>query len=135
MSRPMRPDAEAAANWIQGVLRTIGSPAYPMAPAAMRERALASVQRSWHPAGTARQLLAVVADGDRSALLPRISAPTLIVHGLADPLVPVACAQDLARHIAGAQADLIAGMGHDLPEPLLERFAQGIAATARRAGP
>jgi len=67
--------------------------------------------------------------------LPRISAPTLIVHGLADPLVPVACAQDLARHIAGAQADLIAGMGHDLPEPLLERFAQGIAATARRAGP
>jgi pimeloyl-ACP methyl ester carboxylesterase len=134
MSRPMRPGTEAAADWIQHVLRVIGSPSYPMDSTTMRQRALASVQRSWHPAGSARQLLAVVADGDRSALLPRISAPTRIVHGVADPLVPVACGQDLARRIASAQTDFIPGMGHDLPEPLLERFAQGIADNAARAG-
>jgi len=75
-----------------------------------------------------------VADGERSALLPRISAPTLVVHGMADPLVPVACGQDLARRIANARTDFIPGMGHDLPEPLLERFAQGIADNAARAG-
>lgn len=133
MSRPMRPGTESAVEWIEHVLRVIGSPAYPMDPAVMRQRALASVQRAWHPAGSARQLLAVVADGDRSALLPRISAPTRVVHGIADPLVPVACGQDLARRIASAETNFIPGMGHDLPERLLERFAQGIADTAARA--
>lgn len=134
MSRPMRPGTEAAVDWIQHVLRVIGSPAYPTDPETMRERALASVQRAWHPAGAARQLLAVLADGDRSTLLPRISAPTRIVHGIADPLVPVACGQDLARRITSAETDFIPGMGHDLPERLLRRFAQGIADTADRAG-
>jgi pimeloyl-ACP methyl ester carboxylesterase len=133
MSRPRAPGADAAVKWILQVLRVIGSPAYPMSPEALRERALASVQRAWHPEGSARQLLAVVADGDRTPLLHRITAPTRIVHGIADPLVPVACGHDLAAHIAGAETDFIAGMGHDLPEALLDRFAQGIADNAARA--
>lgn len=133
MSRPRAPGADAAVKWILQVLRVIGSPAYPMSPEALRERALASVQRAWHPEGSARQLLAVVADGDRTPLLSRITAPTRIVHGIADPLVPVACGHDLAAHIAGAETDFIAGMGHDLPEALLDRFAQGIADNAARA--
>ena len=133
MSRPRAPGADAAVKWILQVLRVIGSPAYPMSPEAMRERALASVQRAWHPEGSARQLLAVVADGDRTPLLSRITAPTRIVHGIADPLVPVACGHDLAARITGAKADFIPGMGHDLPEALLDRFAQGIADNAARA--
>jgi pimeloyl-ACP methyl ester carboxylesterase len=94
---------------------------------------LASVQRSYRPAGTARQLLAIVADGDRTSLLSRIAAPTRIIHGEADPLIPLAAGQDLARRIAGSQADFIAGMGHDLPAALLPRFADGVAANAARA--
>ena len=133
MSRPMKPGTDAAVDWILQVLRVIGSPAYPTSAEAMRERALASVQRAWHPAGSARQLLAVVADGDRTPLLSRITSPTRIVHGVADPLVPVACGHDLAAHIRGADTEFIAGMGHDLPEALLPRFAQGIAALAARA--
>jgi pimeloyl-ACP methyl ester carboxylesterase len=133
MSRPMKPGTDAAVEWILHVLRVIGSPAYPTSAEAMRERALASVQRAWHPAGSARQLLAVVADGDRTPLLSRITAPTRIVHGVADPLVPVACGHHLAEHILGAESDFIPGMGHDLPEPLLSRFAQGVAALAARA--
>ncbi len=133
MSRPMGSGPGAAADWILNVLRVIGSPAYPMGAEAMRQRAIESVQRAWHPAGSARQLLAIVADGDRTPLLSRISAPTRIVHGIADPLVPVACAHQLANHIPGAQTDLIPGMGHDLPEALLEHFAQGIADNAARA--
>jgi pimeloyl-ACP methyl ester carboxylesterase len=132
MSRPMRPGADAAVAWITQVLNIIGSPAYPSDPLALRARALESVQRAWHPAGSARQLLAVVADGDRSALLPHIQAPTLVVHGVDDPLVPLACGEDLAQRIAGARTDFIAGMGHDLPEALLQRFAQGIGDNARR---
>lgn len=132
MSRPMKPGADAAVDWIIQVLHLIGSPAYPSDPQALRARALESVQRAWHPSGSARQLLAVVADGDRSALLPHIQAPTLVIHGVDDPLVPVACGKDLAQRIADARADFIPGMGHDLPEELLPRFAQGIVDNARR---
>ena len=132
MSRPMKPGADAAVDWIIQVLHLIGSPAYPSDPQALRARALESVQRAWHPSGSARQLLAVVADGDRSTLLPHIQAPTLVIHGVDDPLVPVACGKDLAQRIADARADFIPGMGHDLPEELLPRFAQGIVDNARR---
>ena len=101
---------------------------------ARRRRLLAAVQRSYRPAGTARQLMAVAADGDRSAMLPLIQSPTQIIHGLADALVPVAAGQDLAVRIKGARIDLVPGMGHDLPAQLLPRFADviaGIAAVAR----
>ena len=133
MSRPMKPGTEAAVHWIGHVMNVIGSPGYPADPQALQARALASVQRAWHPAGSARQLLAIVADGDRSALLPRIQAPTLVIHGVDDPLVPPACGEDLARRIAGARTDFITGMGHDLPEALLDRFAQGIVDNSTRA--
>lgn len=130
LSRPRGPGTNAAVDWIVHMLRTIGSPGYPPDLQALRARALESVQRAWHPAGSARQLLAIVADGDRTPLLQRITAPTRIVHGMADPLVPLACGQHLAQHIARAETDFIPGMGHDLPDALLERFAQGIAHNA-----
>ncbi len=134
MSRPMGPGTDAAVAWVERLFGIIGSPAYPNRPERVRERATASVKRAWHPAGSARQLLAILADGDRTSLLPRISSPTLVIHGKADPLVPVECGQQLAREIPAAQSDFIDGMGHDLPEQLLERFAQGIAGNAARAG-
>ncbi|MCO5110390.1 MAG: alpha/beta hydrolase [Burkholderiaceae bacterium] len=132
LSRPRGPGTSAAVDWIVHMLRTIGSPGYPPDLQALRARALESVQRAWHPAGSARQLLAIVADGDRTPLLQRITAPTRIVHGMADPLVPLACGQHLAQHIARAETDFIPGLGHDLPDALLERFAQGIAHNAGR---
>lgn len=134
LARPRGPGGDAAVDWIVKLLQTIGSPAYPADPIELRALARASVQRAWHPAGSARQLLAIVADGDRTPLLGRISAPTHIVHGADDPLLPPACARQLAQHIAGAHTDVIPGMGHDLPDALLERLAEGIAHTAGRAG-
>ena len=133
MSRPMGEGTDAAVDWIVNVLRVIGSPGFPMNTQAMRQRAIEQVQRAWHPAGSTRQLLAVVADGDRTPLLSSITAPTRMVHGIADPLVLLACGQQLADCIADAQTDFIPGMGHDLPDALLERFAQGIADNAARA--
>jgi pimeloyl-ACP methyl ester carboxylesterase len=118
---------------LQGLLTLIGSPAYPADPVQLQARMQAMVRRAWRPAGTARQLVAVAADGDRTALLRRIQAPTCVIHGAADPLVQVAAGHELAAHIAGAMADIIPGMGHDLPLPLLPRFAERIAANAARA--
>ena len=134
LSRPDGKDPAAVVAHLQKLLAIIGSPAYPAEPEGLRWRLLAAVQRSYRPAGTARQLMAVAADGDRSALLPLIQAPTQIIHGLADALVPVGAGQDLAVRIKGARIDLVPGMGHDLPAQLLPRFADaiaGIAAVAR----
>jgi len=123
--RGMNPDdVEGIVDRLERVFTVIGSPAY-RAPsrAAFRERLRASVQRAYRPAGVARQLLAVAADGDRSPLLARITVPTHIVHGAADPLVPVAAAHDLHARIAGSTLEIIDGMGHDLPEALWPRLA------------
>jgi pimeloyl-ACP methyl ester carboxylesterase len=68
-----------------------------------------------------RQTLAVVSDITRAAQLSHITAPTLVVHGKADPLVPLACGEDTAQRIAGAKLVVIEGMGHDLPtEPVAQ---------------
>jgi pimeloyl-ACP methyl ester carboxylesterase len=135
MSRPDGRDPAAVVRHFERLLGVIGSPAYPPDPNRLRERLQAMVARAYRPAGTARQIMAVMADGDRSALLPRIVAPTRIIHGAADPLVPVACGLDLAARITGAEADILPGMGHDLPLPLLARIAEGVAGTAARAVP
>ena len=132
LSRPDGRDAAAVVAHLQRLLTLIGSPAYPADPVRLRERLQATVQRAWRPAGTARQLMAVAADGDRSALLARIRAATVVIHGQADPLVPVAAAHDLVARIAGARLDIVPGMGHDLPQQLLPRFADTMAENARR---
>ncbi|MCF8184535.1 MAG: alpha/beta hydrolase, partial [Polynucleobacter sp.] len=91
----------------------IGSPAYPSNKDELRERLGKSVRRSYDPAGVARQLLAIIASGDRRKLLRTISAPTLVIHGAEDPLVPVAAGRDTAKNIPGASLLVIDGMGHD----------------------
>ena len=131
--RPAADDAEATVARLERVFTLIGSPAFRPEPQAFHERLKASVARSYRPAGVARQLIAVAADGDRSSRVARIAAPTHIIHGQADPLVPVAAAHDLHARIAGSTLDLVDGMGHDLPALLWPRFAQGIAENAARA--
>ena len=132
MSRPASNDTEAVVTHLMRVMRAIGSPAYPPEPADLRRRLQAATRRAWRPQGTVRQLLAVAADGDRSALLPQITAPTHVIHGEADPLVPVPAGRDLVQRIRGATGDFIPGMGHDLPAALLPRLAEGIALNAHR---
>jgi len=134
LSRPQKADATTYLAHMSHVLSVIGSPAYPPEPQRLQQRLMASFSRAYRPAGTARQLVAVAADGDRSPLLARIVAPTRVIHGDADPLVPVPAAHDLVRKIPGAVADIVPGMGHDLPLALLPRIAEGIAANAARKG-
>jgi len=134
ISRPA--DPQTVANIVEHYVRLyalIGSPGYPSSPEYLRERFTTSVRRSYRPAGTARQMVAIGADGDRSPLLSSIRAPTRIIHGGADPLVPVAAGADLEAKIRSAEIDVIDGMGHDLPAPLWPRFVAGIASAAGRA--
>jgi pimeloyl-ACP methyl ester carboxylesterase len=112
--------------------RIIGSPGFPFDEAAHGAQVRQETRRAHHPAGAGRQLAAVTATGDRRAHLKTIAAPTLVIHGDADPLVPLAEGQDTAANIAGAELMVIEGMGHDLPAPLFERVALAVARNARR---
>jgi len=133
ISRPATADPAVVAAHLEKLLGVIGSPAYRPDPERLRQRLQDNVRRAYRPRGTARQLMAVVADGDRSPLLERIVAPTRVIHGQADPLVPVSAGHDLVAKIPNAVADIVPGMGHDLPLLLLPRFADAIAENAGRA--
>ena len=134
ISRPADPkNVQSIIEHYVKLYRLIGSPGYPATEAYLHERLGQSVRRSHRPQGTARQMVAIAADGNRSKLLAQIKVPTQIIHGKADPLVPVEAGADLAAKIAGAEIDLIAGMGHDLPTELWPRFVAGIGSAAGRA--
>jgi proline iminopeptidase len=129
--RPSNPaDTDAMIEQMVQLLRAIGSPAYPATEKQLRRRVARSLRRNCCPAGAARQMLAVAASGDRSELLKTITVPTLVIHGAADPMVPLACGVDTAKRIPGARLEVIEGMGHDLPAQLLERLTALIDAHA-----
>jgi pimeloyl-ACP methyl ester carboxylesterase len=113
------------------VSRAIGSPAYPAAEDRLRANITRDYNRSFFPEGAARQISAIVADGDRRQRLKRVTTPTLVIHGADDPLVPVEGGRDTAAHIPGAKLLEIPGMGHDLPLELVGQIADAIAAHAR----
>jgi len=134
MARPTEPtNLETLVDHYVRLYRLIGSPGYPADDAWLRPRLRMSLQRAYRPAGTARQMVAIAADGDRSALLPAIDRPVQVIHGRGDPLVPLPAGLDLAAKIRGAALDVIDGMGHDLPQVLWPRFVAGIASAAARA--
>ena len=121
-------DVNVLATHLVQVFGVIGSPGYPSERETLHRQMLRVAQRGYHPAGTARQLLAILASGDRRELLAEISAPTLVIHGADDPLVPLAAGIDTAKHIRGARLKVIPGMGHDFPPALQPPLAALIAA-------
>jgi pimeloyl-ACP methyl ester carboxylesterase len=130
-NRPMSGDPEAMIAYSVRAARVIGSPAYPAAEERLQRRVRHDFERGWYPQGVARQMAAIVADGDRRAMLATIKAPTLVIHGEADPLVPLAGGKDTAASIPGARLMTIPGMGHDLPLALVDTLADAVAGHAR----
>jgi pimeloyl-ACP methyl ester carboxylesterase len=115
------------------VFGVIGSPGFVTDPGLLRSMCERVARRGYYPAGTARQLLAILAAGDRRPELARIRTPTLVIHGTRDPLLPIAAGRDTARHIPGARLLEIEGMGHDLPPVLTDRIVDAIARHCRDA--
>ena len=95
--------------------KTIFGTQYAFDEAWHRETARRSFERSAYALGIARQFAAIIASGDRTTALQSLKMPTLVIHGTADPLVPVICGKETARAVPGARLVLIDGMGHDLP--------------------
>jgi pimeloyl-ACP methyl ester carboxylesterase len=124
LSRPNGTNEPAIVEHYVRLFKVIGSPGFPLDEAALRERVLAGTRRSYHPAGSLRQMAAIAADTRRADELARIRIPTLVLHGKDDPLVPFPCGEDTARRIRGARFLGIEGMGHDLPPGVVERLLQ-----------
>ena len=124
--RPQGRSEDAIVEHTMKLLHVIASPAFPSDEEAMRERVRLATRRAFNPTGTMRQMTAVAADIHRADELPRIQAPTLVMHGQDDPLVPFACGHDTARRIRGAKLVAIPGMGHDLPPGVVERLLQSL---------
>jgi pimeloyl-ACP methyl ester carboxylesterase len=105
--------------------RVLSSPDYPVDDEYFRLRAERTYDRGHHPAGVLRQLAAIVSARDRTADLRRLSVPSLVIHGAADPLVHVSGGRATARAL-GADLDVVPGMGHELPRQVWSRASAGI---------
>lgn len=121
---PSNADEDALVARYVRIFKVIGSPAFPTPDAVLESRARLTVRRNSSPDGTLRHMLAIMVDGDRSALLEKIAVATLVVHGVADPLLPLACGEDLAKKIAASRLLTIPGMGHDFPDALMPMLAE-----------
>jgi pimeloyl-ACP methyl ester carboxylesterase len=128
---PQRRDAYI--DYFVRVFRMIGSPGYPVEEARIREQAAATYDRCHYPAGTARQLGAILASGSRTAALRRLDVPTVVIHGKNDPLVPFHAGVATARAIPRADLVTFSGMGHDLPRELWPQFTDALTKNAERA--
>ena len=120
-------DIDAIVDHLMFVFSVIGSPGFEQDAAVLRPHLERVARRGLYRAGTARQLAAILASGDRRPMLHNVEAPTLVIHGANDPLVPVAAGRDTARHIRGATLEIIDGMGHDFPPALMTRIAARVA--------
>lgn len=126
MLSPAATNREEAIERTLAVSKVIGSPGYPAAEEEARIRAAMGYDRAFYPEGVARQMAAIAAHGNRKPALEAIDVPALVIHGEADPLVPVAGGHDTHEALRGSRLMVLEGMGHDLPEPLWPEIVTAI---------
>jgi pimeloyl-ACP methyl ester carboxylesterase len=127
-------DKDAAVEYFVRVFRQIGSKGFPADEDRIRELAGQAYERGHSPAGTGRQLAAILASGDRTEALRELRMPALVFHGRSDPLVPFRAGRATAAAIPGAKLVAVPGMGHDLPRQVWPGLVDAVVETAARAG-
>jgi pimeloyl-ACP methyl ester carboxylesterase len=105
---------------------------YPVDEAAVRAQSLSDFKRSYYPVGFQRQYAGIIASPDRRPKLKTIAAPAVVIHGDADPLVPVDGGRDTAANIPGAELIVVPGVGHEMPAAVLDVFVDGILPAVAR---
>ncbi len=126
-----RTEADAVDKGVEIFRLTAGPHFDPQEARALVEEAFT---RSWRPDGAARQTVAIAASKDRTWDLGRVRVPTLVIHGLADPLVRPDGGMATARAVPGAKLVMYPDMGHDLPLARWPDIVAEIAENARRSG-
>jgi pimeloyl-ACP methyl ester carboxylesterase len=116
------------------LFRAITGPRFGFDEEWVRQMVARSFDRAFCPQGTARQLVAILTQGNRKNALKGVSVPALVIHGDADPLVSVEGGKDTAGALPGAELKIIEGMGHDLPHgEVWAQIAKDIIAHTREA--
>ncbi len=131
-----RPDAPSRTEAVEtgaSMLRLISYPDSARADDAFEVAAGRAFDRSYYPEGAKRQLLAIITDTGRHGRLAKVKAPTLVIHGAADPLVPLGNSEDIARRIPGARLEVINEMAHDLPPSQVSKMLSLITEHAQSA--
>ncbi len=131
--RPRPRSKELAIHRMIEFFRLVGGSGYPPTDAELRARTEGAVRRSYRPDAFTRQLLAIQTAPSRARMLRRVRAPTLVLHGDEDPLVPLRGGVDTAASIAGARLRIVPGMGHFLPEALVPLLVDEIAGHCLKA--
>jgi pimeloyl-ACP methyl ester carboxylesterase len=131
--RPVSTDRATYIAQTAALFEIIGSPGFERDDDNLRALLGAMYDRGHDPGSVTRQLAAILASGDRTAELRRITAPTLVIHGTADKLVAPSGGRATARAIPGARLLMIKGMGHDLPRGAWPQLIDAIVANAARA--
>jgi pimeloyl-ACP methyl ester carboxylesterase len=124
---------DAFVDYFVRMFRMIGSPGFPQDEPRIRELASATFDRCHCPEGTARQLAAILASGDRTPALRHLRIPTTVIHGTDDPLIPFRGGVATARAIPDAKLVAIPGMGHDLPREIWPKLLETVERNADRA--
>ena len=127
-------DRDAFIDHTELLFKAIGSSGIQRDDAELREVAGLMYDRGLDPGGTSRQLAAIIASGNRTPALRRITAPTVVIHGTADRLVRPSGGRATVRAIPGAKLVKVDGMGHDLPRAAWDQIVAAIVENARRAG-
>jgi len=112
---PQPAERQAYLDFNVRTMQAIAGSGFPFDEQFIRRISARAYDRAFYPPGVGRQMMAVMAQKDRTAALGSVTVPTLVIHGTADPLVPAAHGQATADAIPGAQLLLVEGMGHDLP--------------------
>lgn len=123
---------EDVMNRALAAFRVVGSPGFLLDEEEVRERAGRAYERAFDPLGVARQAVAVIASGNRTARLQSVDVPALVIHGADDLMCDVSGGRATAAAIQGAELVVIEGMGHNLPRPLWPRIASLITDLVRR---
>ncbi|MFI6571904.1 alpha/beta fold hydrolase [Nocardia fluminea] len=130
---PQPRDRDGFIDWQVRAARALASPGFEFDAAAVAETAARTFDRGLDFEGTMRQMVAVIASGDRTEQLAGSRQPTLVIHGTADLAFDVSGGQATAAAVPGAKLVTVEGMGHSLPRALWSGFADEIAALVGRA--
>ena len=130
---PLPPDRDAAIAQYQQAWQAAGGPHFDSMRVGLARLSAQAIERGFPQDGFVRQLLAILHQDDRRDALAKLDVPGLVIHGNADPLVPLAAGEDTANALAHGKLAVLDKLGHDLPDPMLPEIAGHIVEHVRTA--
>ncbi len=131
-----RPPSKSREEYVDGAVeswKVIAGSGFPPDEARIRKRSERTWDRCYAPDGVARQMVGILAQGNRRPMLEGVDLPFLVIHGTDDPLVPHTGGEDTAAAVSGADLVLIDGMGHDMPKETWPTIIDSIAKLVERS--